>query len=202
MLSLLELLMTQQTKNRKIFKKILKGKTKFQIPKINCFVDLHFFSSHDSKNANHMKILLTGTDHHNSKFSKVIQFEEKQSLNILIFEKICKRTITKIIFMVKNIEYIFLILQCFFVTLITVSFICSIIFQYLPPLVFNFIVLFHLLFLNLLARPETRSTIQLHCLIRFDCNPHSISLQYTIEKIFTKRQQRFKTRKETMRKNC
>ena len=36
---------------------------------------------------------LTINDHYNSRLSKVIQFEKKQSLNFLIFEKICKRII-------------------------------------------------------------------------------------------------------------
>ena len=39
--------------------------------------------SHGSINANHGQISLTGTDHYNSKLSKVIQFEKKQSLNFL-----------------------------------------------------------------------------------------------------------------------
>ena len=40
-------------------------------------------STHGSKNGNHRQISLTGTDHYNSKLSKVIQIEKKQSLNFL-----------------------------------------------------------------------------------------------------------------------
>ena len=45
--------------------------------------------------ANHRQMSLTGTDHCNSKLSKLIQFEKKQSLKFLIFEKICKIIIKK-----------------------------------------------------------------------------------------------------------
>ena len=55
-------------------------------------------SSHDSINANHRQISLTGTDPNNSKLSKVIQVEEKQSLSFSIFEKICKRIVRKLYF--------------------------------------------------------------------------------------------------------
>ena len=42
-------------------------------------------SSSDSMNTNHRQIALTGTDLYNSKLSKVIQFDKKQSLNFLMF---------------------------------------------------------------------------------------------------------------------
>ena len=50
-----------------------------------------FVSSHDSINANQKQISLIEIDHYNFKLSNVIQFEKKQSLNFLIFEKICKK---------------------------------------------------------------------------------------------------------------
>ena len=49
--------------------------------------------------------------------------------------------------------------QCFFLTLMTASLICSIIFQYLYPLFFIFLFLFHLLFLILLALRHNLATI-------------------------------------------
>ena len=42
--------------------------------------------SNYSINTNHRQMSLTGTDHYNSKLSKVIQFEKKQSQNISILE--------------------------------------------------------------------------------------------------------------------
>ena len=42
-------------------------------------------STSDSMNTNHRQISLTGTDLYNSKLSKVIQFDKKQSLNFLMF---------------------------------------------------------------------------------------------------------------------
>ena len=120
-------------------------------------------SSHDSINAYHRQISLTGTDHNISKLFKVIQVEKKQSLNILIFEKICKRIIKKkkqTIFPVKNIGHTLYASHSFFLTLITISFICSITFQYLSPLSFLFFLfLFHFLFLDLLTHPKTHFTI-------------------------------------------
>ena len=81
MLSLLELLMTQQMKRRKFFLKMLKEMRSFKSQKVLCKSTPA--SSHDSINVNHRQISLTGTDHYNSKLSKVIQFEKKQLLNFL-----------------------------------------------------------------------------------------------------------------------
>ena len=121
-------------------------------------------SSHDSINAYHRQISLTGTDHNISKLFKVIQVEKKQLLNILIFEKICKRIIKKktkqTTFPVKNIGHTLYASHSFFLTLITISFICRITFQYLSPLSFLFFLfLFHFLFLDLLTHPKTHFTI-------------------------------------------
>ena len=151
-------------------------------------------SSHYSINANHRQRSLTGTNHYDSKLSKVIQFEKKQSLNTLIFEKISNRIIKKTIFLVKNIEHILFTSQCFFQTLITVSSICSIIFQYLSPLFFHFFVFISPSFSSF-ARLSWGTFYNLATLFNsiwlqpeFDC---SMSLQYTIQKIFTKLQTTF-----------
>ena len=53
------------------------------------------YTSHDSINAKHRQISVTGTDHYKSKLSEVIQSEKKQSLNSLIIEKISKRIVKK-----------------------------------------------------------------------------------------------------------
>ena len=83
--------------------------------------------------------------------------------------------------------------HCFFLTLI--SFICSIIFQYLSSLFFHILLLFHLHFLNLLASRH---------ILRFHYNPHStVRFHYNISyiKYLLNSKQRFKTRKEMMRKS-
>ena len=101
-----------------------------------------------------------------------------------------------------------LISQYFFLTLITVSFISSIMLQYLPPLFFSFLLfLFHLLFLNLLA------PIHLYTFNNLATMFNSISLQYPhstvwfhyntpYRKYLLNCKQRFKTRKEMIRENC
>ena len=106
------------------------------------------FSSYD---------LIITNQRQNSMLSKIIQFEKKQSHSFLIFEKICKRIIKKTIFLVYSgplkvnfRQYMQLLKsQCLLLTLITVSFLYSIIFQYQSPLFCLF--LFHISFLNLLT---------------------------------------------------
>ena len=93
--------------------------------------------------------------------------------------------------------------QCFFLTLITVYVICSIILQYLSPLFFHFSV-FISPSLSQFARPDTHSAIQRQCLIRFYYNLHStVRFHYNTpyRKYLLNCRQRFKTRKEKMRKN-
>ena len=158
-------------------------------------------SSHDSINAYHRQISLTGTDHNISKLFKVIQVEKKQSLNILIFEKICKRIIKKkkkTIFPVKNIGHTLYASHSFFLTLITISFICSITFQYLSPLSFHFFFCFYFTYFFLICSPTPKHILQFSCIFNsiwlqpaFD---YSISLQYTIQKIFTKLQTTFQNK--------
>ena len=102
--------------------------------------------------------------------------------------------------------------QCFLPTLITVSFICSIIFQYLAPLFFHFFVfilfLFFYCFLFFFLIWSPRYTFN-NLATMFD----SISLQHPdstvrfhyntpYKKCLLNCKQRFKTRKRMMRKNC
>ena len=119
-------------------------------------------SSYNSINANQRQISRTRTDQYNSKLSKVIQFEKKQSLNFLIFEKICKRIIKKKknyisgIFwtfkskfqIIHTATYITVFLpdsnNCFYYMLYHISIFALTIFSL-------FCFLFYLLFLNLLA---------------------------------------------------
>ena len=148
-----------------------------------------------------MKISLTGTDHHNSKPSKVIQFERKQSLNFLKFEKICKRTIAKTTFLVYSgplkvnfrLNIRLLTSQYFFLTLITVSFICSIVFHiYFPYHISVFTIFsffrFYFIFLFLVCSPRDIFSTKFNSISlqpTFNC---LISLQYTIQKTYTKLQ--------------
>ena len=82
--------------------------------------------------------------------------------------------------------------QCFFLVLLAVYFICSIIFQHLCPLIFFVLFLFYLFFVlyspwDIFWNVPTMfnsSTLQRTS----DC---SISLQYTIQKIFTEAQTMF-----------
>ena len=160
-------------------------------------------SSYNSINANQRQISRTRTDQYNSKLSKVIQFEKKQSLNFLIFEKICKRIIKKkkTIFLVYSGPlkvnfrlYIRLLTsQCFFLTLITVSIICCIIFQYLPSLFFHcFAFCFTFFFLICSPRDTFYNLATMFNSISLQpALDYSISLQCIIQKIFTKLQTTF-----------
>ena len=66
-----------------------------------------------------------------------------------------------------------------------------------------FYVLFFSPSLSYFALRETHSTIQLPCLIRIYYNQHSISQQYSIQKVFTINcKQRFKIKKEMKTMNC
>ena len=159
-------------------------------------------SSHDSINAYHRQISLTGTDHNISKLFKVIQVEKKQLLNILIFEKICKRIIKKkkkqTTFPVKNIGHTLYASHSFFLTLITISFICSITFQYLSPLSFLFFFVFISLPFSWFAHPPQNTFYNLATfLIQFDYNPHStIRFHYDTpyRKYLLNCKQRFRTK--------
>ena len=93
--------------------------------------------------------------------------------------------------------------QCFFLTLTTVYFICSIILQYLSPLFFHFSVFISPSF-SQFALPDTHSAIQPQCLIRFYYNLHlTVRFHYNTayRKYLLNYKQHFKTRKEKMRKN-
>ena len=98
--------------------------------------------------------------------------------------------------------------QCFFLTLITVSFICGIIFQYLSPLLFPFFVFILSSFsYTLLASRQIPIQFdkQLQCLIRFHYKLHlAVRFHYNTpyRKYSLNCKQLFKTRKEMMRKNC
>ena len=84
MLSLLELLMTQQINHRKTRKNI---KEKHEIS--NSKNQALHKSTNDPININHRQISVTGTYDFNSKPCNVIQSEKKQSLSFVIVQKIC-----------------------------------------------------------------------------------------------------------------
>ena len=98
--------------------------------------------------------------------------------------------------------------QCFFLIVITVSFTCGIIFQYLSPLIFYFFV-FNSAFFSYFAHPKTHSTISISLirfrLILFHYNLHlSVRFYYntSYKKYLLNYKQSFKTKEETMGKNC
>ena len=92
--------------------------------------------------------------------------------------------------------------QCFFLTLITVYVISSIILQYLFPLFFHFSVFISASF-SQFACHDRHSAIQPQCLIRFYYNLHStVRFHYnTPYRKYLLNCRRFKTRKEKMIKN-
>ena len=101
-------------------------------------------------------------------------------------------------FPVKNIGHTLYASHSFFLTLITISFICSITFQYLSPLSFHFFFCFYFTYFFLICSPTPKHILQFSCIFNsiwlqpaFD---YSISLQYTIQKIFTKLQTTFQNK--------
>ena len=137
-------------------------------------------SSHDLITANHRQISLTGIDHYNSKLCKVTHF-----FNIWepLQENLKSTTYTTVFLPDSN--------NCFFYV---VSY-----FNIRLHYFFIFLVLFHLLFLNLLSLKHILQFSYNSTSLQHRLNS-SISLKYTIQKIFTKLQKTFQNEERNVEK--
>ena len=151
------------------------------------------FSLHDSINANHRQISPTGTDHYTSKPYKVILFEKKLFISGIFWTFKSKF----------QIIHAAIYITCFFLTtLITVFFICSIILQYRSPLFFHFFCFYFTFFYLFCSSRDTFYDLatmfnSISLQPAFDC---SISLQYIIQKTFTKLQTTFQNEERNYEK--